>query len=88
MIRSRSCSVLATNVGANALLVNEKTGYLIESNTPESIVSQLNNIISNKNELQLKQEESRKLINESFSWEVIAKSTIEFLKQFEGANTK
>lgn len=85
---SQSCSVLATNVGANALLVNEKTGYLIESNTPESIVSQLNNIINNTAELQLKQEESRKLVNESFSWEVIAKSTIEFLKQFERANTK
>lgn len=85
---SQKCAVLATDVGANSLLINEETGYLITENSSETIKNTLIKISENRNQLAEKQQKSFELIRDKFSWEIVAQQTIEFLKQFERADSK
>ncbi len=70
-------TVLATNVGATNVLVNEKTGWLMEKSSPSEIKTSLQKIISTApNEIDLKKKAALALIREKFTWEKLIKELI------------
>jgi glycosyltransferase involved in cell wall biosynthesis len=63
-------TVLATDVGAVNVLVNERTGYLISNSSPELIKNTLVNIINfTNNEIDSKKQNALDLIKRDFVWE-------------------
>lgn len=63
-------SVIATNVGANNILVNENTGWLIENSEPAEILSALNKVLNEKySGIDQKKQNSLHLIKTGFTWE-------------------
>lgn len=63
-------SVIATNVGANNILVNENTGWLIEKSEPAEILSALNKVLNEKpSGIDLKKQNALHLIKTGFTWE-------------------
>ncbi|MDP1803506.1 MAG: glycosyltransferase family 4 protein, partial [Bacteroidota bacterium] len=63
-------TAMATDVGAVNVLVNERTGYLIDDSNPETIKNRLTNIInSNNKEIDLKKQNALDLIKKDFVWE-------------------
>lgn len=63
-------SVIATNVGANAVLVNEQTGWLLKSSAPEEIQKTLEFVL-NRDVLEIdhKKQNALSLMKERFTWE-------------------
>ena len=75
-------TVIATDVGAVRLLVNEETGYLIENNEVDTLVQVLTSVIHERKEvLQLKKEAALQHI-QRFKWEDIIKRFVEEIKRF------
>lgn len=63
-------TVLATDVGAVNVLINEQTGYLINDSDPGLIKNTLQNIIASSNEeIDSKKQNAFALIKEKFVWE-------------------
>lgn len=74
-------TVLATNVGATNLLVNEKTGWLMENCSIKEIKTDLEKIISFKAEvLDSKKQSALDLIKSKFTWEKLIKELIKKLE--------
>lgn len=78
---SMGLAVLATDVGATSVLVNEKTGWLMQTSDPLEIVRHLKNI----NDLQAKQIDDKKLaarnlIRDQFTWEKLIHNLISTIK--------
>lgn len=75
-------TVLATNVGATNVLVNEKTGWLIENSSPSLIKSAINKILSSSHlELDMKKKDSVEWIRSNFTWERIITRLISALEK-------
>jgi glycosyltransferase involved in cell wall biosynthesis len=71
-------AVIATNVGATAILVNDKTGWLIETCSVKRIKSALENVISTSPEqIDQKKNASLELIKNNFTWEKLIKQFLE-----------
>lgn len=74
-------TVLATNVGATNVLVNEKTGWLIEKCSVSGIKVAIQKIIATPvSEIDLKKKVALGLIREKFTWE---KLITELIKKIE-----
>ncbi len=72
--------VLATNVGATNILVNEKSGWLLEKCSVSEIKNSLVKIISTKSEIiNSKKQSALELIKEKFTWEKLIIELIEKL---------
>ncbi len=74
-------AVLATNVGATNVLVNDKTGWLIEQSNTVDIEKTLIEIINtNKTEVDLKKQTALHSISQNFVWEKLIIKLINELK--------
>ncbi len=74
-------TVLATDVGAVNVLVNERTGYLIANSDPELIKNTIQKIITASNEeINAKKQNALALIKEKFVWEKLAEQLLFFIK--------
>jgi len=75
-------TVVATNVGAISLLVNDKTGYLLESNSVESLTNVLINICSEKKEVLQSKKMAALQHVQNFVWEKIIDKVIESIRKY------
>ncbi len=74
---SNGLCVVATNTGATNLLVNEKTGWLIENAEVNTIKTTLERIIQTSTDIiEDKQRAALDLIRESFTWEKLIQELI------------
>lgn len=74
-------AVIATDVGATNVLVNDKTGWLIKDCDPEKIKSTLLEVIkTNPREIDLKKNAALSLIKNEFVWE---KLILKFISQIK-----
>jgi glycosyltransferase involved in cell wall biosynthesis len=75
-------TVLATDVGATNVLVNEKTGWLIKNSSVAEIRSTIKKIITTSpSEIDSKKKAALSLIKEKFTWEKLIKDLIEKLSR-------
>ena len=84
---SRGLAVIATDVGANELLVSNENGKLIKFKSRENLIENLHNSILElasleKSHLLIKKEASIKNVTDFTFDKVAAESHISFLKQF------
>lgn len=74
-------TILATDVGAVNVLVNEQTGYLIKNSDPQLIKDELQKIINSSNEdINSKKQNALNLITDKFVWEKLIDN---FLKKIQ-----
>ena len=83
---SRGLAVIATDVGANELLVSNENGKLIKFTSRENLIENLHNSIIElasleKSHLLIKKEASIKNVTD-FTFDKVAESHISFFKQF------
>ena len=57
---SNGITTIATNVGGNSEITNNRNGFLIESNNKDQLVKAMKTIVSNKNLLKRKSLQSKK----------------------------
>ena len=57
---SNGITTIATNVGGNSEITNNRNGFLIESNNKDQLVKAMKTILSNKNLLKRKSLQSKK----------------------------
>ena len=57
---SQGITTIATNVGGNSEITNNRNGFLIESNNKDQLVKAMKTILSNKNLLKRKSLQSKK----------------------------
>ena len=72
-------AIIATNVGAIAAMVSNKNGWLIEPANKEQLETSLIDAINTK-DLTSKKEQSLKLVQTTFNWDIIAQKNIEAIK--------
>jgi len=76
-------TVIATDVGATNVLVNEKTGWLIDECDPKKIKNALLKVIqSTPAEIDFKKQNALNHIKENFIWEKLVVELIEKMKSF------
>jgi glycosyltransferase involved in cell wall biosynthesis len=74
-------AILATDVGATNVLVGNHTGWLINNCEVPEIETALIKIINTPyNEIDLKKQESLKIISEKFVWEKLVLKLVDKLK--------
>ena len=74
--------VIATNVGGNPEMMKDNvTGYLVEKGNHEEIIEKISLLLKDKELSQDMGNEGRKFIEETYSWEVIAKNFIRILNE-------
>ncbi|MBK6983690.1 MAG: glycosyltransferase family 4 protein [Bacteroidetes bacterium] len=69
-------AIIATNVGAIAAMVSDKNGWLIEPANKQQLEKSLIEAINSK-DLTSKKEQSLKLVQTTFNWDIIAKKNID-----------
>lgn len=75
-------AVLATDVGATNVLVNEKTGWLIRNSSVSEIKKAIQNIVSSPaSEMDSKKKVALSLIKEKFTWEKLILELIQKINQ-------
>ena len=72
-------AIIATDVGAIAAMVSNKNGWLIEPANKEQLETSLIEAINTK-DLTSKKEQSLKLVQTKFNWDIIAQKNIEAIK--------
>ncbi|MCB0478138.1 MAG: glycosyltransferase family 4 protein [Crocinitomicaceae bacterium] len=78
---SQGLAILATDVGATRLLVDEKNGWLMPEMNGEMLKSTLNDLLSSsEDQIHEKRQKSLEKLDENFSWPVVAQKHIDFLK--------
>ncbi len=86
---ARSMAILATDVGAVSLQVNDKNGWLIEAANSQALEQALLEIDRvSPEDLLSKQAESRKKIIQNFTWEAVSSSTLEAIRARYGKTAK
>ncbi len=75
-------TVVATDVGAVRLLVNEKTGYLLDSNRSEQIFKAIKEIIDTREEVLQSKKEAALIHVQRFVWEEVIDLLIDEIKKF------
>jgi glycosyltransferase involved in cell wall biosynthesis len=78
---SQGLAVMATDVGATRLLVNEKTGWLLKNSSPESILETMHVAFNERNSIHQKRKAAIDIVLSSFTWDKVIEQTINFLTQ-------
>lgn len=74
---SNGLTVLATDVGATSVIVNDQTGWLMQSSSPAEIRNYLEKIIkTSSSEIEAKKQAALDLIRAKFTWEKLIKELI------------
>jgi len=74
--------VIATNVGGiPELMINGKTGFLIEKGDSENLIKKISELLSDTKKAKNMGSEGRKFVYDNFSWDVIAKKFSTDIKQ-------
>ena len=81
---SRGLSIIATDVGANSLMVSESNGLLIKNNYFSSVFDAMKKIINLKNnELKEMKINSIRSIENSFTWDLVCNQLINEIKNIK-----
>ncbi len=74
--------VIATNVGGiPELLVDKKTGFLIEKGNSEELIKKIKELLDDPKKIEEMGIEGRKFVEKNFSWEIITKKFVNDLKK-------
>jgi len=72
--------VIATDVGGiPELMINKKTGFLVEKGNSQQLIEKIELLLTNKNLSEQMGEEGRKFIENTYSWEIIANNFVRIL---------
>ncbi|NBQ47488.1 MAG: glycosyltransferase, partial [Sphingobacteriia bacterium] len=75
-------AVVATDVGATAVLIRPETGWLLKNSAPELLARTLSNIADlSPEEIQARKQASLKMIREEFTWEKLIQGLISGIKE-------
>ena len=75
--------VVATNVGGNPeMMVDGKTGFLVEKGDPNQLVDKLSLLIEDEKLAKKMGDCGRKFVEETFNWELITKNFIKIAKSY------
>jgi len=75
--------VIATDVGGNSeMMINGKTGFLVEKGNDEQLIEKLRLLLENVDMTKKMGNEGRKFIEETFNWEVVTKLFIKTLESY------
>jgi glycosyltransferase involved in cell wall biosynthesis len=75
--------VIATNVGGNPeMMVDGKTGFLVEKGNPEQLIGKIRLLLGDKKLAKDMGDNGRKFICDTFNWELIAKNFIKITKSY------
>jgi glycosyltransferase involved in cell wall biosynthesis len=75
-------AVVATDVGATAVLIRPETGWLLKDSAPELLASTLSKIQDlSPEEIQSRKQASLKMIREEFTWEKLIQGLINGIKE-------
>ena len=75
--------VIATDVGGNSeMMINGKTGFLVEKGNDEQLIEKLRLLLENVDMAKKMGNEGRKFIEETFNWEVVTKLFIKTLESY------
>ena len=75
--------VIATNVGGvPEMMVDEKTGFLVEQGNHEHLISKLSLLLENKELANRMGDEGREFIKKTFNWELITKNFIKNVQPY------
>ena len=81
---SKGLSIIATDVGANSLMVSESNGLLIKNNYFSSVFDAMKKIINLKNnELKEMKINSIRSIENSFTWDLVCNQLINEIKNIK-----
>lgn len=75
-------TVIASDVGAVSLLVNDKTGYLLQNNDVESLYERMDKIMAEKKEVLQSKKMTALHHIQNFVWEKISEKLLEEIKKF------
>lgn len=74
-------AVIATDVGATSLLVNDETGWLLQSSEPEEIKTAIEVVSKiDSSALDVKKRAALEHIRNTFTWEHLGIKLAEFIK--------
>ena len=75
--------VVATNVGGNPeMMVDGKTGFLVEKGNPEELIDKLTLLLEDKKLAKKMGDDGRKFVEDTFNWNLIAKNFIKITKSY------
>ena len=75
--------VIATNVGGNPeMMVDGKTGFLVEKGNPEQLIKKISLLLEDTNLAKKMGNEGREFVKERFNWELVAKNFIKIAKSY------
>ena len=75
--------VVATNVGGiPELMVNEKTGFLVEKENPEQLIEKISILINDNKKAKQMGEAGRNYVKNNFSWDKIAEKFVSILDTY------
>ena len=75
--------VIATDVGGNSeMMINGKTGFLVEKGNDEQSIEKLRLLLENVDMTKKMGNEGRKFIEETFNWEAVTKIFIKTLESY------
>ena len=75
--------VIATDVGGNSeMMINGKTGFLVEKGNDEQLIEKLRLLLENVDMGKKMGNEGRKFIERTFDWKLVTKNFIEMIKPY------
>jgi glycosyltransferase involved in cell wall biosynthesis len=75
--------VIATNVGGNPeMMVDGKTGFLVEKGNPEQLIKKISLLLEDENLAKKMGNEGHKFVEETFNWELVTKNFIKIAKSY------
>ena len=75
--------VVATNVGGvPEMMINGKTGFLVQQGNYEQIIDKLSLLLEDKELAKKMGNEGRKFVEETFNWELVTKNFIKVLESY------
>lgn len=81
---SQGLAILATDVGATSLLVDESNGWLMNEMNLDTLKTTLNSVLNTgQDEIRKKKQQSIERLDERFSWPLVAQKHIDFLKSIQ-----
>jgi len=75
--------VVATNVGGvPEMMINGKTGFLVQQGNYEQIIDKLSLLLEDKELAKKMGNEGRKFVEETFNWELVTKNFIKVVESY------
>ena len=75
--------VVATNVGGNQeMMIDGKTGFLVEQGSHEQIIDKLSLLLEDKELAKKMGDDGRKFIEDTFNWELVTKNFIKTIESY------